>query len=129
MGYHFIDLTDAEKVARRETLGKYGLIAQLSALGPLILLLLFRLGKWATESGNSRKEKYSSIPSSPILKRKRSDGSGQRNFLIRKAKWWLGEDVVGFGLHMGQRDQWLVGTVWLSWLLILGFLETGEGEQ
>lgn len=128
MGYRFIDLTEAEKVARRETLGKYGLIAQLSALVPVVLLLLFRLGKWATESGNSRNGEYNSIPSSPVLKRKRSDGLGHRDILIRKAKWWLGEDVVGFGLHMGQRDQWLVGTVWLSWLILLGFLETGEGE-
>ncbi|KAK4166564.1 putative ferric reductase transmembrane component [Cladorrhinum sp. PSN259] len=126
MGYRFINLTGAEKTARRETLGKYGLIAQLSDLIPVAIILLFRLGKWVAQSQGSRNGEYTTIPSSPVLKKKRSEGAGQWAIFIRKAKWWLGEDVVGFGMHMGQRDQWLVGTIWALWLLFLSFIETGE---
>ncbi|KAK3990979.1 putative ferric reductase transmembrane component [Cladorrhinum sp. PSN332] len=126
MGYQFLDLTEAEKIVRREALWKYGLIAQLSDLVPVVLILLFRLGKLVSESGNSRSGEYTTIPSSPVLKRQRSEGSGKWALFIRKAKWWLGEDVVAFNTVLGQRDQWLVGTVWASWLLFLSFLETGE---
>ncbi|KAK4224579.1 putative ferric reductase transmembrane component [Podospora fimiseda] len=123
MGYKFLDLNEAEKIARRETLWKYAVIAELSNLIPVVIILLFRLGKWTSAS---RGGEYETIPSSPVVKKKRSEGSGQWALSVRKAKWWLGEDVVAFGTVMGQRDQWLVGTVWASWLLLLSFLETGE---
>jgi hypothetical protein len=38
--YHFIDLSRPEKQVRRQTLDKYALYAQLSALLPVVVVLL-----------------------------------------------------------------------------------------
>ncbi|KAL2127552.1 hypothetical protein VTI74DRAFT_10558 [Chaetomium olivicolor] len=123
--YHFIELSLAEKQARRETLDKYALYAQLSALVPVAVLLCCRLvQRVAIPSGS--KGGYDAIPSSPVLKERRNSSMGSWRSRSRRAHWWLGEDVVVGGLVLGQRDQWVVGILWTAWLLLLCVLETGE---
>ncbi|KAL1836012.1 hypothetical protein VTJ49DRAFT_5694 [Mycothermus thermophilus] len=123
--YHFVDLTKAEKQLRRETIQRYALYAQLSALVPIAILLLHRFVKRAASSGRSKGD-YAAVPSSPVLKQRRHSGLGSFASRTRSLRWWLGEDVVLFGTVLGQRDQWLVGFAWAAWLLVLSVLETGE---
>ncbi|KAK4242923.1 Ferric/cupric reductase transmembrane component 2 [Achaetomium macrosporum] len=124
--YRFLGLSPAEKQVRRQTLDKYALYAQLSALVPVAFVLLYRLVQWATKARGSRRGDYDAVPSSPVLKERRNSGLGIWNSRTRRARWWLGEDVVVAGMVLGQRDQWLIGISWTAWLLVLCALETGE---
>ncbi|KAK4124659.1 hypothetical protein N657DRAFT_655836 [Parathielavia appendiculata] len=123
--YHFVDLSADEKQLRRQTLDRYGLLAQLSALIPVVVILLYRLAKnaanWRGTNGD-----YAAVPSSPVLKERRNSSAGNPGAWSRRAQWWLGEDVVVTGKVYGQRDQWLVGILWTAWLLLLSIMETGE---
>jgi hypothetical protein len=47
----------------------------------------------------------------------------------RALLWWLGDDIVFRGVSWGKRDEWLLGLVWTSWLLVLCVLGTGEGQS
>jgi hypothetical protein len=102
--YHFIDLSTAEKQVRRQTLDKYGLLAQLSALIPVVVILVYRLAKRIADSRGSNGD-YAAVPSSPVLKERRNSTAGRWSARSRKAQWWLGEDVVVFGKVYGQRDR------------------------
>ncbi|KAK0673662.1 putative ferric reductase transmembrane component [Cercophora samala] len=127
--YRFIEgLTQAEKLARRQALDNYGLAAQLSDLLPVVLILLYRLAKWVVQErveGSSNGE-YAAVPSSPVMKRRREEGVRDWSVRKRRLQWWLGEDVVVAGHVYGQRDQWIVGVVWLVWLVVLSVKDTGE---
>ncbi|KAL2194864.1 ferric reductase like transmembrane component-domain-containing protein [Corynascus similis CBS 632.67] len=123
--YHFIDLSKAEKHVRRQTLDKYALYAQLSALLPVVVILIFRLVKRVLKSEASGR-KYSAVPSSPVQKQRQRSSAGTWSSRFRRAQWWLGEDVVVANMVLGQRDQWLIGLLWTAWLLLLSVLETGQ---
>ena len=102
--YHFIDLSKAEKHVRRQTLDKYALYAQLSALLPVLVILIFRLVKRVLKSEASGR-KYSVVPSSPVQKQRQRSSTGTWSSRFRRAQWWLGEDVVVANMVLGQRDR------------------------
>ncbi|KAK3305796.1 ferric reductase NAD binding domain-containing protein [Chaetomium strumarium] len=124
--YHFLDPSPAEKQVRRQTLDKYALYAQLSALVLVAFVLLSRLGEWRTKGKGSSRGDYDAVPSSPVLKERRNSGLEVWNSRARRVRWWLGEDVVVAGMVLGQRDQWVAGISWTAWLLLLCVLQTGE---
>ncbi len=105
--YHFVDLSRDEKQARRQTLEKYALYAQLSALVPVAVVLLYRLARHAAASAGSGRLRgdYAAVPSSPVLKQRRNSTAGSWRSRSRRAQWWLGEDVVAAGMVLGQRDR------------------------
>jgi len=119
--FEFLDLSQADKLLRRQELDRYASIAQLSVVLPVAAGLLYRVVNWAR---NSRTGAYDAIPNYPSLKAQRQRSwTGQ----LQKIKWWLGEDVVVFGTVRGQRDQWVFGTFWTFWLLLLCLLDTHRG--
>ncbi|KAK2038678.1 ferric reductase like transmembrane component [Colletotrichum somersetense] len=123
--YRFIDLSAEEIQLRRQTLDRYGSYAHYSALAPIILALLVRLGfylrrRWQPSAA------YDAVPVSPVLKERRQSWSGNLDAKIRKGRWWLDDDVYFMGQHWGQKDQWVFGLAWASWLLVLSVLETGD---
>jgi hypothetical protein len=105
--YHFIDLAGDEKHARRQTLDRYALYAQLSALVPVAVLLLYRVARRAARAGASGGSAgdYAAVPSSPVLKERRNSNAGAWAARSGRARWWLGEDVVAAGMVLGQRDR------------------------
>ncbi|KAL2186249.1 hypothetical protein L209DRAFT_754865 [Thermothelomyces heterothallicus CBS 203.75] len=125
LNYHFIDLSPDEKQVRRQTLNKYALYSQASALIPVVVILLSRLAQRALSSGSSNKQ-YAAVPSSPVQKQQRTSSAGTWTSRARRVQWWLNEDVVMSGIVLGQRDQWLIGLLWMAWLLLLCVQETGE---
>ncbi|KAK3376717.1 ferric reductase like transmembrane component [Lasiosphaeria ovina] len=119
--YRFLDLTETEKHLRRLALDQYASYAQLSSLLPLCLAILYRIiQQWDTKEGTSRQGV------SPLLRAQSQKADGVRASQVRKVQWWLGEEVLIFGSSWGQRDQWLVGLLWGSWLLLLCVLDTGH---
>jgi hypothetical protein len=106
--YRFLDLSQADKQARRQTLERYALYAQLSALVPVALVLLYRAAWWAARSRLLRAPKgdyYDAIPSSPVLKQRQSSNVGAWGVRAGRARWWLGGEVMLGGMHLGQRDR------------------------
>ncbi|KAJ0298208.1 hypothetical protein COL5a_007758 [Colletotrichum fioriniae] len=123
--YRFIDLSKEEVQIRRQTLDRYGSYAQYSALTPVIIALLFRLGAYLSQRWQSGAS-YSAVPGSPELKTRRQSWGHSWEATIKKWKWWLADDVYFMGQHWGQKDQWVFGSAWASWLLVLSVLETGD---
>ena len=127
--YQFLDLTTAQKQARRHALDRYGLIAQLSALVPVALFLLYRLASWGiVRATGSDRGNYTAVPNSPVLKRQRLSAVGSWTTRARKVAWWFGNDVVFLRWNWGPRDQIILGAVWTVWLLVLCVVGTGNGE-
>ncbi|KAI1174471.1 ferric reductase like transmembrane component [Nemania sp. FL0916] len=125
--WHFVDLDTSQLHARRLALDRYGLIAQLSTLAPVLLFLLYRLASWgvARVTGSSRGA-YAALPGSPTSKRQRLTTVGAWSQGARKVLWWFGEDVVVLGWNWGQRDQLVAGVLWAMWLLFLCVVGTGN---
>ncbi|KAL1875948.1 hypothetical protein VTK73DRAFT_9659 [Phialemonium thermophilum] len=125
--YHFLDLDRAEKHARRLLIDRYARYAQLSALLPVAVFLLYRVIVWAVSSVRShRGPSYDAIPNSPSLKVQRRSSWTVWAVRLRQLRWRLGDDVYILGYPFGQLDQWLIGGLWTLWLLVLCVLETGQ---
>ncbi|KAF3068154.1 putative metalloreductase AIM14 [Trichoderma lentiforme] len=130
--YHFLTLSKEDVLVRRHTIDHYAHIALFSALAPAIIAILVRLVLRAARpllrlgrDGGDR-GRYSHIPGSPTVKAQRSSGFGALAARWRALMWWLGDDVVLGGVIWGQRDEWVLGLLWTSWLLVLCVLGTGE---
>ncbi|KAL7938818.1 hypothetical protein V8C35DRAFT_289266 [Trichoderma chlorosporum] len=130
--YHFITLSKEDVLVRRHTIDHYAAIAHFSALAPAVIVILVRLALRASrllfrhgrDGGN--RGRYSHIPGSPTVKAQRSSATGALAARWRVSVWWLGDDVVLGGVSWGQRDEWVLGLAWTSWLLALCVMETGE---
>ncbi|KAJ4861934.1 ferric reductase NAD binding domain-containing protein [Trichoderma breve] len=130
--YHFLTLSKEDVLVRRHTIDHYARIALFSALAPALIAILVRLVLRAARpllrlgrDGGDR-GRYSHIPGSPTVKAQRSSGFGALASRWRALMWWLGDDVVLGGMIWGQRDEWVLGLFWTSWLLVLCVLGTGE---
>ncbi|KAI0475088.1 ferric reductase like transmembrane component [Xylariaceae sp. FL0804] len=127
--YQFLELNDAEKHVRRQSLDRHALYAQLSALLPVAVFLALRLGTWLLKKWPSPQQQrgaYSAVPDSPMLKEQRLSPAGSWESRARRAAWWLGDDVVLFGRAWGQRDEMIAGVAWTVWLLFLCVVGTGH---
>lgn len=128
--YSFLTLTDEEKLLRRSTIDNYAAIAHYSAYIPPLLALLIRLAVFAISRLPSiRDSGYQHVAGSPDRKAARLSSSGTLSSTLRRAGWWLADDVYFRGEHYGQRDQWLFGLHWTAWLLLLCILDTGHGTS
>ncbi|KAH8661459.1 ferric reductase NAD binding domain-containing protein [Tricladium varicosporioides] len=121
--YHLVDLNEAQKHQRRILLDQYGVFAQLSALVPVIGFLLYRFGKWVGKERKRAGVKYDTVPSSPRAKHARLASAGGVVKNVRAGTWWLnGEIREGWG----ERKFWIIGVVWMGWLLFLCTHKTGD---
>ncbi|KAG5787505.1 hypothetical protein H9Q69_013426 [Fusarium xylarioides] len=121
--YEFLTLIDEEKHQRRLSLDYYAYIAHLSAFVPALLFLVFRLINHVRKGRNSG---YRQVPGSPGVKANRQRWISRVMEKGPIVRWWLGEDVVFIGSHWGQRDEWVLGTAWTVWLLVLSVHGTGK---
>ncbi|KAI2780130.1 ferric reductase like transmembrane component-domain-containing protein [Daldinia loculata] len=125
--YQIFALEDAQKHARRQSLDRHAAYAQLSALIPIGLIFLYRLGVFLVRRVSPYQPvAYSAVPSSPGLKHERQSPAGYWSITARRVAWWLGDDVVILGLNLGQRDQIVFGSLWSMWLVFLCFDGTGN---
>ncbi|KAI8960352.1 hypothetical protein F5Y11DRAFT_358536 [Daldinia sp. FL1419] len=125
--YQIFALEDAQKHARRQSLDRHAAYAQLSALIPIGLVLLYRLGVFMLRRVSPYQPvAYSAVPSSPGLKHERQSAVGSWRGAVRRVRWWLGDEVVVLGVNLGQRDQIVFGSLWAGWLVFLCFEGTGN---
>lgn len=126
--WKFLDLDEDAKELRRHTLDRYAGYAQISAFGPVFLVLIHRLAFWAIKSFDARRGAYSAVPESPRRKIRRQSPLGAWEARYQQFQWWFGGDVVFFGQSWGRRDEWAFGLAWGAWMGVLSVLETGGGE-
>ena len=131
--YEFVTLTDEEKHRRRESLDYYGAIAHYSLIAPLLGLIIFKLLRLAvarvsggSSSGGTGSGSYHRVPGSPTIKAHRGGLTGSLAQKWTKLTWWMSDDVRLLGQDWGQRDQWILGTAWTLWLLVLCVAGTGK---
>lgn len=127
--YQFIDLSEAERHARRLSLDRYGLIAQLSSLLPVAVILLYRVSRWLIKKVAAQRVVYDVVPTSPAAKHQKQSSSATWAATVRRVAWWLGDDIQVAGQSWGQRDQMVVGFAWSAWLLFLCVVGTGNGKS
>ncbi len=127
--YQFLTLDKAAKESRRHVLNRYGFIAHASVLIPLLVFFLYRAGKSLARKLRHNHTPYSAVPGSPALKRQRQNASGSWAVAVRKAAWWLEDDINFLGRNWGQRGELVFGYVWTLWLLFLCVNGTGNGES
>jgi hypothetical protein len=127
--WHFLDLNHEQKLERRRLLDLYGSLAQVSALIPLALLQLYFVAIWFRKRW-LRKEGVDATPSSPQLKKQRSDALNgplvKFQSLWQVAMWWMSDtiDIFGSGVAKGEI---LSGLVWTAWLIFLSCVQTQGG--
>lgn len=127
--YKFLTLTSEEVQARRETLDRYAIYAQLTTLLPALILAVTRLTlrRLCRSSNPGGRGSYDAVPHSPSLKSRRHTVAGGLEQKVRLISWWLDNEVVLFGWRAGTREQWLVGLATGLWLMTLCVMETGDG--
>ncbi|KAF7555840.1 hypothetical protein G7046_g6464 [Stylonectria norvegica] len=124
--YAFVDLTEDEKLLRRDALDHYARVAHYSALAPALAFLLLRLGARVTRARRDNAAQYQAVPGSPAVKARRVSWAALLERRWRAWAWWLGEDVYFLGAHWGHRDEWIMGLAWMGWLLVLCVVGTGK---
>lgn len=134
--YHFLTLSQEQILLRRHTIDYYASVAHYSALSPAVVFILLRLIQRAARpirrlggyDDIDDRGQYAHVPGTPTLKAQHNSTLGTLAARWRAVRWWFGDDVVFLGVSWGQRDEWLLGLGWMSWLLVLCVLGTGEGQ-
>ncbi|KAF4126048.1 Ferric reductase NAD binding domain [Geosmithia morbida] len=124
--YEFIlDLSPEDKQLRRESIAFYALVAHSSAFAPALAYLLFRLGLtlYTRVRGPAS---YQFVPGSPVAKARQATSLGGLEARWVRLAWWMSDPVYLFGVHYGHRDEWILGSGWAAWMLLLCVLGTGR---
>ena len=126
--YAFVSL-DAEQLGkRRQLLDRYGQIAQLSALVPLLLIYFTYLFHSISSRfrfsflGRQQKEHQS-----PRVSTFRQSTAGSWRTKWRRLNWALDDEVLNGWDGWGAKREWAIAGLWALWLLVLVFRETGDG--
>jgi len=127
--WHFLDLNHEQKLERRRLLDLYGSLAQVSALIPLVLLQIYFVATWLRQRW-LRKYGADAVPSSPQLKKQRSDAFNRPLAKLQSfwqvTLWWTSDTVDIFGSRM-TKGEMLSGLVWTAWLIFLSCVQTQGG--
>ena len=127
--YHFTNLSEAQKYQRRYLLDWYGSLAQISVILPLLVIQCYFCSRWV--SRRWRRNAELEVPSSPRAKRERAGGYSYARSLktnARKIAWWAGDSADVRDYHLGSKGEVLGAILWAAWLLLLCFLQTGDGK-
>jgi hypothetical protein len=126
--YRFVDLTSEQKHQRRERLDWYGLFAQFSVLVPLLAIQIIFLASWIRQKLARSEGGFEQTPSSPYAKHIRSEQRFNTKKFMRNLKWWCADPVCLAGFSLGTKGELLGAGTWTAWLLLLSFLQTGDGK-
>jgi hypothetical protein len=128
--WKFVDLNDEEKALRRQNLDAYGQVAQLSALIPLLLVLLWSVAKWSGQRFWPHDD-ILNPPGSPYAKYGRSSVASGLGFRVKRAwrrfRWWCADELRLGTWTVGSKGELLGGMLWATWLAYLCIADTGDG--
>ena len=127
--YSFVSLNAEQSAQRRHSLDRYGQIAQLSALIPLLAVYVFYLIPHISRKtgfaifGSAHKEHQS-----PRVSTFQQAASGTWKLRWRRLNWTLDEEVLGGWGRWGTKKEWAIAVLWSLWLLVLVIKDTGDGR-
>ena len=126
--YHFVSLNEEQKHQRRIALNTYANIAQSSILTLLLVIQVYHFALWVTVRW-AKKSGVDAVSSPRIKEERLGHWNGARGWqaYARRVKWWFGERVEVAGAYLGSRGQVGLAAIWLIWLLVLCFPDTGDG--
>jgi hypothetical protein len=127
--WRFVALSEDELAVRRQMLDRYGVYAQLSAVIPVLVYLVYQLGVWVSLDRQQVNPRYEALPSrtgSPSRKGTHISSVGVLEKQWRSLSWWLGGEV---NARWGPRGHWIAGISWAAWLLFLSVRQTGDGTS
>ena len=126
--YAFVSLNAEQLGKRRQLLDRYGQIAQLSALVPLLLIYFTYLLRSVSSKyripflGNPQKEHQS-----PRVSTFRESTAGSWRTKWRRLNWAFDDEVLNGWDGWGTKREWAIAGLWALWLLVLVFRDTGDG--
>ena len=126
--YSFVSPDPQQLERRRQLLDRYGQIAQLSALVPLLVIyisffLRSFLNKYAIPFFGSGQKAHQS----PRVSTFRASTPGSWKVKWRRLNWALDDEVLRGWDGWGTRREWAIAGVWVLWLLVLVFRDTTNG--
>ena len=113
--YHFVTLDDAQNARRRQLLDRYGQLAQLSMLAPLVAFQLSFGIRYLFSKLRRDGETQSKT---------RNQRPGLLTIQWRRFQWSLDDQIVE---GWGTKRVWLCATLWAVWLVVLVVKDTGDG--
>lgn len=122
--YHFVNLTEAQKLSRRHLLDRYGTYALISTVLPVLAFQLYCLICWASDARQRSVSGYTAVPGSPRLKKLRHTSARRFACKFGQIKWWLKSDIVD---GCGSRGHIGAAVLWTCWLSFLCIAQTGDG--
>lgn len=122
--WHFVSLDDAQSARRRQILDRYGQIAQLSALIPLLAFPIISAIRLAFRRAKAFVGTVEKEHQSPQVSRFPKHLKNPSNAWWSRLQWALDEQVVE---GWGTRREWLIAGLWTVWLLVLAMKDTGDG--
>ena len=126
--YSFVKLDAQQSSRRRQLLDRYGQIAQLSALVPLLVISVSYLSRFIIRRyarfllGSSNKEHQS-----PRVSTFRRSTAGSWKLRWRRFCWALDDELMDGWDGWGTRREWAIACLWALWLLLLVVKDTGDG--
>jgi hypothetical protein len=128
--YHFLDLTPDEKSHRQELLSQYAFFSQVSVLIPTLGYGIYRVCTWLFVRKGAFNVAYSALRELPGSTESTRESKGVSFKAIarrwRALQWWLNGEIAP---NWGLRERWTAAIVWIVWLLVLCFVQTGHGKQ
>lgn len=126
--YSFVSLDGDQLKRRRELLDRYGQIAQLSALAPLLLVYVsFLIRSLASRYNLSFFRRSQKAHQSPRVSTFRQSTAGAWKIKWRRFNWALDDEVLHGWDGWGTRREWAIAGLWALWLLVLVVKDTGDG--
>lgn len=126
--YSFVSPNAQQLERRRQLLDRYGQIAQLSALVPLLLIYIsFFLRSFLNKSSISFFGSGRKAHQSPRVSTFRASTVGSWKVKWRHLNWALDDEMLqGWG-GWGTRREWVIAGAWALWLLVLVVKDTADG--
>ena len=126
--YSFVSPDAQQLERRRQLLDRYGQIAQLSALVPLLLIyisffLRYLLNRYAISFFGRGQKAHQS----PRVSTFRAPTAGSWKVKWRRFNWALDDEVLRGWDGWGTRREWAFAGGWTLWLLLLVFKDTTNG--
>jgi hypothetical protein len=134
--WFLFNVSEEQRQLQRQICSQYAAIGHWTSIAPVLAVLLliflqhiYRLRQGARVVQISNKgTKSSALSVEPP--------HNNRNRVIRSAVgtwwqklcWWMGDEIYLFGKSFGKRDEWVLGVIWFSWLMLLCVVGKSDGR-
>jgi hypothetical protein len=133
--WFLFNVSKEQRQLQRQVWSQYAAIGHWTSIAPVlaVLLLIFlqhiyrlRQGAHAVQVSNKDTKSSALSVGTPHNNRKRVTRSAVATWWQRLC-WWMGDEICLFGKNLGKRDEWILGVIWFSWLMLLCVVGKSDG--